>query len=177
MSTNLTAPRLNCEVLEPRDNPSGNVSVFVSGGIIFIAGDAANNRVQLEHTSSGDLFVHGFDNTLVNGQTSIYLGRGIPNGVRLDLGAGNDRAEMIGLVTAGSVRFDMGTGNDQAVVLGASARESIEIYAQDGDDDTYLSRIDANYVILDGGNGFDTVHADNMFTRNGLFVFNSERPW
>lgn len=177
MSTTTTRARLDCEALEPRENPSGSASAFVSNGIVFVYGDAANNRVQIEHTAAGDVFVHGFDDTLVNGQSSVYLGRGVPLGVRLALSGGNDRAEMIGLVTSGDVRFDMGTGSDQALILGCSADRSIEVYGQDGDDDTYLSRVQADFVILDGGSGFDVVHADNTFTWNGVWSFNNERAW
>ena len=177
MTGNFHSPHLNCETLEDRDNPSGNVSVFVSGGIIFANGDAANNRINIQQNSSGDVYISGLDNTTVNGQSALYLGRGVPNGVRINLGDGNDRAEIVGLAMNGSARLDMGNGNDQAIILGTTARESIEIYGDDGDDDTYLSGITAAYVILDGGNGYDTVHADNTFTQNGVFVFNSERPF
>jgi hypothetical protein len=178
MTTNPnTTPRLNCEVLEPRDNPAGNVSVAISGGVIIVAGDAFNNRINLSQDSVGNVFITGLDNTTVNGQSSLFLGRGIPNGVRIDLAGGNDRAEVVGLVTFGDLIVGGNVGNDQTIILSTAAQFSVQVHGQDGDDDTYLSNISADIVWLDGGNGFDVAHADNIFTNRGIWVWNHERLW
>jgi len=173
MTKSNLSTRLNCEQLETRENPDGNVSVSIINGGIVIVGDAASNWVSLQQNAFGDVFVFGFGNTLVNGQTAIFLGRGIPGDVQIFLGDGNDRTEVIG-VRAASVLIASGTGFDQNLVLNTATIGGIGVLSGDQDDITFLSVVSASHIILDGGFGFDRFHVDNTFTRNGLFLFNQE---
>jgi hypothetical protein len=169
------APRLNCERLESRDNPDGNVAVAVSNGTIFLQGDVFNNRVVLEQNQFGDVFVTGLNNTTVNGVTSIWLGRGIPNGVVADMGGGGDRTEVLGLTVNNNIEILAGSGNDSTFLLNNRLGGAMVVNSTDGNDDTWVSGVFASVVILEGDTGFDRFHIDNAFTNSGVFVFNMEQ--
>jgi hypothetical protein len=165
---------LNCESLEERDNPSGNVSVVVSNNFVFIQGDAFNNSIRVQQDGFGNLLVVSLDDTRVNGQSSIFVGRGSPNGVQISMGAGNDRVEVTGLATFGSLIVGGGAGNDQIVIANTTASNSVEVYGRDGNDITFLTNVFANFMVMDGGNGTDALHFDNTFAPNGFVVLNTE---
>jgi hypothetical protein len=177
MNTKPTAPRMNCEQLEARDNPAGNVTAFVSGGSVFLIGDFLDNQVHLQRDASGNLFAIGFPGTTVNGQSSVFLGNGIPNDVHIDMGAGNDHAGVDGLVAFGHLVILDGEGHDGASVTNTSVGRSIQIYGQGGFDNTFVSNVSARFIWLDSGVGIDAIHVDNAFAPGGVFVWNAEIPY
>ena len=94
------------ETLEPRAMLAGNVNVFVSGGSLFVQGDANDNAVLIQQEGNGTYSVTGLDfNTLgvtglgfAGGPTSINgddsgeaaIFSGVTNDINVDLKGGND---------------------------------------------------------------------------------------
>src|SRR5690349_1891612 len=80
------------EGLENRALLAGNVAVSVSGGTLFITGDAAGNGVSVQQLDSGKYFVTGFSvsggNTTVNGSAAGKIVTGVTNDINVDLNAG-----------------------------------------------------------------------------------------
>lgn len=168
-----SAPRMSCEMLESRDNPSGNVSVWVSNGAIFIAGDAGDNAMSFVMAPNGDLYAFGYGTT-VNGQASVYLGNGIPNGMVVDMAGGNDAIEIFGLTTPGPVYVNGGVGNDALGLFGIDAG-SISVNGSYDNDNIYVSGVQSQgATVLDGAIGVDGVFADNFAGYGGFFVENAE---
>ena len=115
------AQRLNCESLESRENPDGNVAVAVSNGSIFVQGDDFANHVQIVQDRGGNLFAVGINNTTVNGQGVIFLGRFTPNNVSINGAGGNDTLQVFGVVASGTV--GIAPGDEDAVA--ATEREIV----------------------------------------------------
>lgn len=166
--------RLNCESLEARDNPSGNVQVFVSGGLIQLYGDEASNRVRIEQDQFGDVYAYGLDNTTVNGVEGVYLGRGIPDRVDAVMGGGNDRTEVVGMAIGGDLNIDGGTGNDSSIVFNSSVAGSLRMYGSEGNDENILTYVQTTHLLVDGGPGFDGYHIDNTAVYGLIFMQNNE---
>ncbi|MCI0700140.1 MAG: hypothetical protein L0241_03525 [Planctomycetia bacterium] len=167
--------RLGCEQLEARENPDGNVAVAVSGGVIFVAGDAFNNRVVINQDVFGNVFATGLNNTTVNGVTQIFLGRGIPNRLIMDMGAGNDRTEVLDMTVFGHIEILGGLGDDSTFLLRNRAGGVVAVNGTSGNDETWISGVNAALVVAEGDVGFDRVHIDNAFTTHGVFIFNHEQ--
>ncbi len=131
MSTNSGfATALNCEPLEARDNPAGNVSVAVSGGIIFVQGDAAGqprpHRTEFVRRHP-DLRHQQYDSE----RAVCHLRR--PRDAQRRSGSDGSRATTLsmwlGFATFGSLVIGMGQGGDRANVINVSASQSVEVYA------------------------------------------------
>lgn len=154
--------RLSCEQLESRENPAGNITAVIAGdGALYITGDAADNVASIQQSFDGDLWVFGRNGTLVNGQSSVYLGRGFVTGVSLVTGAGNDLIEIINLRTTGGIGALMGNENDSVAMYGVEARY-VHLMMQGGDDIIVLDGVYARDVaVMDGGDGHDIIDYRN----------------
>jgi hypothetical protein len=179
MSDNRNTPRarLGCEQLEVRENPAGgNVSVFVSGGQLFVLGDAADNAVTVRQDEFGNVLVAGVYGTTVNGQQVVNLGSFVPLDAVVNGGLGNDQLDVAGLVTARELRVVGGAGDDLVQLRGTNSA-FLTVNLQDGNDtviatDT-VARVGAQFA---GGNGFDTAmlrnfYAESFFDHSGIEQF------
>lgn len=111
---------LNIEKLESRLPLAGNVSAFMSGGVLNIYGDGADNLISIESFAPGVVQVRGYaDNTLV--PTSVNQA---PNGLKLfydvtaltiDMGAGNDFLRVTNLYIRNEVTIKLGSGADRLI--------------------------------------------------------------
>lgn len=169
MSASVTAAprvRFNCERLECRENPAGNVTALVSGGSLFVAGDALDNQVSAQIDSDGNLVVIGVNGTTVNGQPLVRFGPMVPMNAVFDGGAGNDQIDVAGILVGNSLQISGGLGNDLAIVRGVSTN-FISIATHSGNDliitNNSVARTGAT---LDGGVGFDTWSFSNFFARS-----------
>jgi hypothetical protein len=166
---------LGIERLEARDTPAGNISATVSGGVLFLNGDGADNQFGLQQNASGDVFVYGLNGTSVNGQPVVLVGRGIPNAVVADLGTGNDYFEILGLL-AGGVSINGGNGFNSIAMANVRTAGNIEYRGGQEDDAVFMAGVVAgNQMILDGGNGTDSLRLDRSGGINGTFIFNFDR--
>jgi hypothetical protein len=170
-----TQPKLNCELLEARDTPAGNVTAGVLGGTLIVDGDSAFNRVRIEQDAVGNLFVIGLEGTTVNGQSAVFVGQGVPDGVFVSLNDGQDYLEMVG-VFAGAINIQGGNDGDGLWMWNVGAAGNIEVAGGEANDTVFVSGVVAgNALVLDGGNAFDIWHADNSGGFGGSFAFNFEQ--
>lgn len=158
ISPNRPLARLACESLEHRDNPAGNVAVGLAGdGVLWVIGDALPNQVSIQQSSAGDIFVFGLNDTLVNGQTGVYVGNGILSGMNVQMGAGDDVVDVAGIYTTGWIYMTAGDENDGIVMQGVTA-DVVWLEAQGGNDAVALNGVVAmSGAVVDGGTGFDAV--------------------
>ena len=177
MRAHNTHTPLNCEWLEARDTPAGNVTAMVSGGAVFVDGDGAFNRVRIEQDGVGNMFVIGLDGTTVNGQSAVFVGQGTPAGVFVTLNDGQDYLEMVNVV-AGGISVSGGNDGDGLWMWNVSAFGNIDVRSEAANDTVFLSGVWAgNVLTLDGGSEYDIVHVDNSGGANGAFMFNFEEPF
>jgi len=166
---------LNVECLETRDVPAGNVSAQLSGGALLLAGDQFSNQVSVQQNQLGDIVIFGLNGTTINGQQSVYVGRGIPLTVAADMGAGDDSFEALGLF-AGAISVQGGVGNDTIRLGNVGASGNIEAYGGEGDDNMVVTGVWAhNTLWLDGNNGNDGVHVVSSGGFNATFAWNFDR--
>lgn len=170
-------PRLNCELLEARDNPAGNVTAMVSAGAVFVDGDSAFNRVRIEQDGAGNMFVIGLEGTTVNGQSAVFVGQGTPAGVFVTLNDGQDYLEMVN-VFAGAISIQGGNDGDGLWMWNVGASGNIEVRSEEANDTVFLSNVWAgNVLMLDGGNAYDIIHVDNSGGFGGAFAVNFEEAF
>src|SRR5262245_8621402 len=153
-------PALGIECLEARDVPAGNVTALVSGGALLLTGDSAANQVRVVQNVFGNVFVSGLTGTTVNGRASVFVGRGIPAALIADLGDGDDRIEVSGLVSGG-IAIDGGLGNDVITLSNRRAAGNVEVFGGEGADTVSLSRVLAGSIVIVGGLGDDASTLSN----------------
>jgi len=164
--------RLGCEQLEPRCTPNGNVSVFVSGGQLFVIGDNNSNAVTTRQDTSGNIVIAGVFGTRVNGQESITLPAFVPINAFFVGGAGNDQIDISGLQVANSLQVAGGAGNDLITLRDGINANTIAVAAGFGNDTLIATNVLARTgAQFDGGPGFDTMMLRNFFA--GAFFFHN----
>src|SRR5688500_8420014 len=118
--------KLNCELLEARDTPAGNVTAMVFGGTVVVTGDSEFNRIQIAQDGAGNMFAAGLEGTTVNGQSVVFVGQGVPDGVSVSLGDGQDYLEMMG-VFAGGISIEGGNDGDGLWLWNVGTAGNLEI--------------------------------------------------
>jgi hypothetical protein len=157
--------KLACEQLESRSNPAaGNVSVFVSGGELFVIADSHHDAVSTQVTSTGHLVVIGVNGTTVNTRSTLDLGFFRPTSAEFIAGAGGDQIDIAGLNLPGNLTVIGGAGNDLITVRGVSAN-NISLFGEGGNDTFITTSVFVrNNLLVNGGAGFD------IWEHNGVFV-------
>jgi hypothetical protein len=145
------------EGLEARTMLAGNVTAEVVGGVLRITGDARGNEIRIEDgpgASQSSYRVMGV-RTEVNGEDFIELD-GAVNGVRIDLGAGNDRLNISGNYMR--VTVEMGRGNDSIYSADLLSNNPLTIRTGAGRDVVSLVAAAANNgALIETGTGQDFV--------------------
>jgi hypothetical protein len=164
--------RLNCNRLEDRDNPAGNVVAGIGGdGVLYIRGDAADNVISVQQNVYGDLFAYGVNGTTVNGLSAAYLGRGIPVAVSIVTDAGNDLVEMVGVRTSGMLYAQMGNENDSVAMYGVVAGH-LHLQMEGGDDIVVTDGVYVGgYAAILGGTGYDTIDYRTNSVYAGVWLY------
>lgn len=175
--------RLQAEALEDRTTPAGNVTAFVSGGILFVQGDSASNQVWLSSLSEDTVAVTALGDTRVNGtwlpltfsgvtlgwvittgqgNDQVYISRTRGNiGVFLNTGTGNDQITLNRAQHAGPTVIRSGAGDDLISLGMGQYAGSLLIDAGGGNDRVFVSGVDfRNETQFDGGPGFDQLGLD-----------------
>ena len=158
-------PRLGLESLEPRDTPAGTVTASVAAGVLTLAGDDADNVVEIQQTEAGTFALVG-TNTQVPGGSFAGV-----KSIVARLGDGNDQLTLSAVVdldgdgpldfgVAGAVKIDLGDGDNQltAVTAGTISLGSLTVLAGDGQD----------HVTVSGGTGTGSQVAGNVVVSLGL---------
>jgi hypothetical protein len=101
---------------------AGNVSAFISGGHLYLYGDAGGSSLTVDSPSSGQIRVTGTvtsggEDTVVNGQKNgtVTLD-GWKAGVYNFAYAGNDSITLSGLQINGAAHMDLGEGDDSVII-------------------------------------------------------------
>lgn len=145
------------QVLEPRKLLAGDVTVSVDGSALTVFGDADANQIQIVGSPDGSAIVRGLDGTTINGGEAEFSAGANLRTVQVQLGEGNDEADIRGLVLDSALTVRSGSGDDSVEIQHINVR-GIEVSGNDGDDllqfDNVFSR---RSVIIQGGDGDDTV--------------------
>jgi hypothetical protein len=174
---------LHAEVLEDRTTPAGNVTAFVSGGILYVQGDNAGNQIWLSSLSDDTVAITALQDTRVNGtwlpltftgvtqgwvvnmgqgDDFVYISRTRGNiGVFINTGAGNDNITLNRAQHTGPTVLRTGAGND-LVSLGIGRYVgSLLLNSGGGNDRVFVSGVEfQGETFLDGGPGFDQLGLD-----------------
>jgi VCBS repeat-containing protein len=108
---------LGIENLEERTVLAGNVTASVTGGYLYLFGDAGDNQISVTRNGSAGVTIASLDGTTkINGSTSLQLGS-VTNGIIAITGNGDDVLEIKGSSTAvfrtfGSTSINTGNGDD-----------------------------------------------------------------
>lgn len=151
------------EALEPRLAPAGIVTVSVSGGVLTLTGDGADNVVlvsspnaniwRLSDPDAGEQEAALDTKFRLAGQpdsaatATLDIAAAVA-GVKGALNGGNDKLDLAGLLVNGAVTLQGGEGNDAI----------------------FISGIYNGAITLDGGNGNDDVGVISGFINNTLTV-------
>lgn len=161
---------LRIENLEGREMMA--VTAVVSGGDLFINGDAASDQVQMSRLSNGAVRIQGLGTTRVNGVS--YVDRFFSDDLFVNLGNGNNRLTMLdsnGGINADFVDIKMGTGADYLSINRLTVRDDLFADMGEGNDIVYMNRVTASNQ--GGGTGDNGI---NVYTRGGadnVSIFNS----
>jgi hypothetical protein len=189
---------LHAEVLEDRTTPAGNVTAFVSGGILYVQGDNADNQIWLSSLSDDTVAITALQDTRVNGtwlpltftgvtqgwvvnmgqgDDFVYISRTRGNiGVFINTGAGNDNITLNRAQHTGPTVLRTGAGND-LVSLGIGRYVgSLLLNSGGGNDRVFVSGVEfQGETFLDGGPGFDQLGLDQSRFRQSPVIRNFEQ--
>jgi hypothetical protein len=145
--------RLQIEVLESRDTPTGIVAVGLAGTQLTLFGDGLPNSLSLTQDASGRLTIQGFNGTLINGLP--FLDLGVVNLTRVDSAfqGGADVVVIEGLHPSAFLGVNLGDGND-TVSFTSVASGAISVGGFGGFD-TVIGRgiVQTGDVVVEAGNG------------------------
>jgi|GEM_PF-3004773 len=189
---------LQAEVLEDRTTPAGNVTAFVSGGILYVQGDNAGNQIWLSSLSDDTVAITALQDTRVNGtwlpltfsgvtqgwvvnmgqgDDFVYISRTRGNiGVFINTGAGHDNITLNRAQHNGPTVLRTGAGND-LVSLGIGRYVgSLLLNSGGGNDRVFVSGVEFhNETFFDGGPGFDQLGLDQSRFRQSPVIRNFEQ--
>lgn len=148
---------------------AGNVSAYVSGGHLYLYGDAGGSSLTVDSPASGQIQVTGTvtptgESTVVNGQANgTVVLSGWTRGIYSYGYAGDDTLVLSGLMVNGHTHIDLGDGNDALVVGELPTDQPTEFQA---DINTAAFSTMQSLVVL-GGRGNDMVMLNNLFVQGG----------
>jgi len=184
---------LVAEHLEDRTLPAGNVTAFVSAGILNVFGDAAANRVLVAAAGEHSFVISPVDGTTtVNGGTApVRVGgvnavnaqmfggadflhvTGTGGGLVLfvDMGAGDDGLALTFARHTGLTSISTGSGDD-VVSVGASEFESLVLVnVGGGDNQVYLAGCEFDDAAIGGTGGANQLSLIDADFDRTPFVF------
>lgn len=166
--TNTPRARLGCETLEARDNPAGNVSVALVGGWLDVVGDAADNQISIQQNYFGDIVVYGYGGTTVNGVSAFFVGNGRLERLTVNMGNGNDYADVAGLFVTTDMTLYGGFGNDALILYNAGSFNTVALGGGPGDDFIGVNHgVAGSTLLMYGSEGTDTLDFNSAWTGQG----------
>ena len=143
---------LRVESLEARTTPNvgpvgagtGNVQAYLSGGNLYIIGDAGNNSLALWNVTPNAIRIQGNGTTINGSSTAQVFALGAGKSVFINLRDGNDTivlgdnlvdSDSQSLAILGNLRIDLGDGNNIVGLENLFVRGTTSIRAG-ADDDT-----------------------------------------
>jgi hypothetical protein len=141
---------LRLEALKARENPARNVSAAMSGNQLVISGDASDNWFSLQQDWPGNTIVYGLNNTLINGQTALYLGRWRLSNVYINTWGGNDAVHLAGVGASSCLYTSLRDGSDALQMVNGGGTY-LAVDGQDGNDTIALAGVGGFDVLQDRG--------------------------
>jgi Ca2+-binding RTX toxin-like protein len=121
-----------------------------SSGADTITGGSGNDSIS--GGAGNDVLSGGDGNDFIDGAAGAYFGAGGPGNDTIDLGAGDDSSWAL-IASGGTISVSGGDGNDYMALFGATAASGT----------------------IDGGNGFDSLQAQQSGDISTLSISNVER--
>lgn len=154
--------------LEPRENPSGNVTARVLDGSLVVTGDAADNAIVVTQAAPEQFTVTGTDGTTVNGGAAAVTVSGVRRDVRITLNGGADTVRLgtgsASVITvARSLEIDGGTGdNTVEAPAGLTVGRDVRVTNRAGNDTTtFTGRLAVGGdVVVSNGDGDATTEVN-----------------
>jgi hypothetical protein len=142
---------LRVEALESRTTPNvgplaggtGNVQAYLSGGNLYIIGDANNNVLALWNVGANAIRIEGAGTTINGSPTALVFSLGTGKSVFINLRGGNDTIVLgdnpgdggsRSLAILGNLRIDLGDGNNTVGLENLFVRGTTTIRAGAGND-------------------------------------------
>jgi hypothetical protein len=125
---------LSPEVLEDRTTPAGNVTAFVSGGVLHITGDAQANHISVTALGDDLAIVAPLDNTTINGMHAPLVFGDIKFSYSIQLGAGNDAVNIFNVTGDIAVLVDTGADDDRLALMLSEHGGATVLNTGSGDD-------------------------------------------
>jgi hypothetical protein len=171
-----TAPiRLQLEVLENRETPTGNVAVGLAGGQLSMFADDLPNSVSITQDGTGRVILQGFNGTLLNGQP--FLDLGVVNLSRVDTAfqGGADVVVVEGVHPSLVLGVNLGSGNDTVSLTNVFASQLVSIGGGSGFD-TVIGRtvVQTGDVVVETGNGPANIDLAGLDVRGGMTLVTHE---
>jgi hypothetical protein len=167
----LRRKQFSMESLEKREMMAGDVGAAVSGGDLFVGGDANDNLVEVYRLPSGRVRVQGIDTT-VNGR--LYQDFRVTDDIFVTMQQGENDVffrNYNGGVRADAVRINMSNNDDRVHINGLHARGDVEIFTWAGDDDIRIENssvgaqlFDRENLVVRTGDGTDHVQMDKVLS-------------
>jgi hypothetical protein len=155
--------KLSCEALEARENPSGNVTATLLGGTLIVNGDALDNQFSIQQDAAGNMFIFGLNGTLINGVSTLFVGRGLLTNLFVNSWQGNDAVHIAGVGAFGSMFVSLGDEADQLLMVNSGAT-FLAIDAQGGNDAVALAGVVGFFAVdVTGGTGTDVIQDRGIF--------------
>ncbi len=174
---NLTSHRWALEHLEERTLLSGNVTAIVtSGGNLQVVGDAKDNQIVIQSTSTGALQVSSLDGTTtINGGSTPFTTSGVTGDVDVFMKLGADVVNVgaTGMLTTlpHNLVVDTGAGTDTVAVENATIGGSIALFGGVGSDTFTVGSSESEAPVTVGGSVFILGGTGNS---NTIAVFDAE---
>jgi hypothetical protein len=152
---------------------ANNVRTILSGGVLVVYGDNANNGIIVQQDAVGYVSVYGFGGTRVNGGTYAMYAPTSLAAVELKMEGGNDDVRLRGLRTSGDFFADLGQGNDRLltpapITIGAN----FTVNGGDGYDDIRLTGSSVGQdIVIEGGTGPLAAQVFGVTGGKGLGIF------
>jgi len=155
------------EALESRLVPAGNLTVTVTGGLVEIVGDEADNGIEVSDATGGQIAFRPLNGTTINGQAAplvVAVNGGIGT-LNINTGAGNDT-----VVISSRSESEAIWPHPQAVTPLAIS-QGINVDAGSGDDVVLVRSVNVSgATTIIGGQGDDTIVAESLQVTGRLAV-------
>ncbi len=165
--------RPTVEGLEDRTVPAGNVTALMSGGNLFIAGDADGNALKVQGNSRGTIDLISMDaNTIINSQPGMVTFVGFSGGIYVTMGDGFDALQIDQATIRGNLSVDMGDGDDMLVLTTTTVAGVMDIKTGEGNDRVAFGNTKAGgTVFVNIGNGDNQVNLLGVqFAKDSYFA-------
>jgi hypothetical protein len=152
--------RLECRLL-----CAGAMSAELRGGILTLVGDDSANQITITRASDDRAAYRLLprSGTTINGSTLPQIFRDATKGLVLELGAGDDHAELLGTYVRGSLVLDAGAGDDALVMRSVRVTGGLRYDGGEGRDDILLRNTTVQGdTDLDGAAGKDRFYLSQV---------------